>query len=101
MLGLFSAARVQSTAVSRVRGARWDSFQKAFPESGKVPTKAFRKVSLDVSPTYALRVEAALHLDCCNGSEQPAAQCAASRAHAGLQLHRARQLEAFHGEDVP
>jgi hypothetical protein len=35
------------------------------------------------------------------GIEQPAAQYAASRAHAGLQLRRARQLEVFRGEDVP
>lgn len=35
------------------------------------------------------------------GIEQPAAQYAASRAHAGLQQCGARQLEAFHGEDVP
>lgn len=35
------------------------------------------------------------------GIEQPAAQYAASRAHAELQLRRARQLEVFRGEDVP
>ena len=101
LLGLFSAACVQLTAISRDRRAAPGSFQKAFLGSGKVPTKAFRKVSLDVSPTYALGVEAAFHLDCCNGIEQPAARYAASRAHARLQLRRARQLEVFRGEDVP
>jgi hypothetical protein len=35
------------------------------------------------------------------GIEQPAAHYAASRAHAELQLRRARQLEVFRGEDVP
>lgn len=35
------------------------------------------------------------------GIKQPAAQYAATRAHAGLQRCGARQLEAFHGEDVP
>jgi hypothetical protein len=35
------------------------------------------------------------------GIEQPAAQYAASRAHAELQPRRARQLEVFRGEDVP
>jgi hypothetical protein len=78
-----------------------DGFGKAFPGFGKASTKPFPKVSLDVSPTYAPGVEAARHLDCRQGIEQPAAQYAASRAHAGLQLRRARQLEAFHGEDVP
>jgi len=69
---------------------------------GKGSDKGFPEgVARRIADLRAFRVEAALHLDCCNGSEQPAAQCAASRAHAGLQLHRARQLEAFHGEDVP
>lgn len=70
---------------------------KGFTGSEKSRTKAFPKVSLDESLTYALDGEAAPRHDY---RKAPAAQYAASRAHAGLQLPRARQLEAFHGEDV-
>jgi hypothetical protein len=96
---LFSSARVQRTATSRFYWSRQRSFTKGFTESAKSPTKAFPKVSLDESPTYALGGEAA-HSSRPQGIEQTAAQYAASRAHAGLQMPRARQLEAFHGKDV-
>jgi hypothetical protein len=101
LLGLFSAARAQGTVASRVRRGRRSDFRKGFPESKKVSKRAFPKVSLDVSRTYAFRVEAALHLDCCKASSN----------RPRSTRHRARMLDCScvarvswrrsNGEDVP